>query len=202
MATALSTAAQISNPAAKVALVDLDPQGGATDWGGRRDARTPIFPDGYSTPLAATKRALEKAGTDLPLLDCPPGFSDILIPTIPGLIDSAAVAATAGLVRQVGRPYIYVLNRADFRNWLAESAMLELGNDETPPVYSVRQSVAVPTSMAFGRTVLEDKPAAAVSPGPLGTVGRRSAKRWAHPRRCAPSGPNAAFGCRELGNAA
>ena len=173
LAAALCTAAQVINRSATVGLIDLDPQGSATHWWNRRALEHPILLDAGGTPPADAKRALQRTGMDLLVLDCPPGFSGILrpaieaadlviIPTGPSDLDLSAVAGTAEMARQAGRPYRFALNRAPFRSRIAGSAVRALRGDGLllPPVH---HRVAIPAPMAEGRTALEAEPGGAAA---------------------------------------
>ncbi len=174
LAAALCTAAQISDPGTNVGLIDLDPQGSLTRWWNERALPDPDLVAMPDTPLGEVKCTVLAAGMELLVLDCPPGFPSILrsaievadlvlIPTGPSELDLAAIAATADMARQAGKPYCYVLNRATFRSRLAGSAVMALRAEGEMLMPTVHQRVAIAASMSSGRTALETEPTSAAA---------------------------------------
>src|SRR5271156_3680061 len=174
LAAALSTAAIIERPDARIGLVDLDPQGSLTRWWNARALPHPLLFNLKPEALAYAAIRLFDERLDLLILDCPPGFSLILeqaiaaadlvlVPTGPSEMDLAAVASTAAMAERAGVPCRFVLNGARFRSRLAGravAALRERGNLLCPPVH---ERVAVAEAMADGRTALETEPTGAAA---------------------------------------
>lgn len=124
LATALAVAAEQDGKS--VALFDLDPQASACFWSDRRQKElgaagaTPTVRDIQTVRLAHYLDAMEKAGADLVILDCPPVHRDIahdaasaadliLIPTKPEVFDIRAMQQTVQAAQQIGKPAAVVL---------------------------------------------------------------------------------------------
>jgi chromosome partitioning protein len=122
IATALAVAAERHGKS--VALFDLDPQVSACSWADRRKAaghgETPVVRDVNFNRLPHALDAMEKAGCDLVVLDCPPVHRDIaheamnaadliLIPTRAEAFDLRAMTQTVKLAQQIGKTPSVVL---------------------------------------------------------------------------------------------
>ena len=77
LAAGLATAALAAWPDAKIALVDLDPQGSLTGWWNARTVPQPAIYDLAGRSLRSSRRDLRRAKLDLVIVDCPPGFAEI-----------------------------------------------------------------------------------------------------------------------------
>lgn len=182
LATALATAALVARPGIRVGLVDLDPQGSLTDWWNRRDKREPQLlrqPEGDFRFDTAGARA---AGFDLIVIDCPPGFSDILaeaiatadlvlIPTGPSAIDLDAIEWAETLAETFSMTRHFVLNQAIYRSRLAGQAVRELRERGHLLRQVVHHRVAIAEAMRKGLTAIEAEP--------TGAAARELAALWA-----------------------
>jgi chromosome partitioning protein len=74
-AAALSTAAIIEKPDARIGIVDLDPQGALTGWWNARALPPPLLFNRQPEALAYAPIRLLDERLDLLILDRPPGFS-------------------------------------------------------------------------------------------------------------------------------
>jgi len=155
LAAGLATAALAAWPDAKIALVDLDPQGSLTGWWNARTVPQPAIYDLAGRSLRSSRRDLRRAKLDLVIVDCPPGFAEIHRDAIASSLDLAAIEATVAVVASCGVRYGYVLNRALRRSRLAGHAVRLLRGLAGRLLPTVHQRVAIPTAMAGGRTVLE-----------------------------------------------
>ncbi len=119
IATALAVAAQMDGK--EVAILDLDDQATACFWGDVREAPTPPVKDVKAVRLPHVLEALEKAGCDLVILDCPAVHRDIamdaanpsdfvLIPTRADVFDFRSMRQTVGMMQTIGKPCAVVLN--------------------------------------------------------------------------------------------
>ena len=105
-----------------VALIDLDPQASAANWGDHRVPETPVV---VATPASRLKHCLEIAqtnGATLVIVDTAPhteastleiakASSLVIIPCQPSLADIEAIENTATLIKIAGKPACVVLNR-------------------------------------------------------------------------------------------
>ena len=105
-----------------VALIDLDPQASAANWGDHRESETPVV---VATPASRLKHCLEIAqnnGATLTVVDTAPhteastleiakASSLLIIPCQPSLADIEAIETTATLIKITQKPAYVVLNR-------------------------------------------------------------------------------------------
>ena len=117
----------------KVAVADLDPQAGMTNWYGRRAADMPVMvnlPSGHNlAPLGA-------AGIDELVIDLPPGVPTyvstliaqadvVLVPCRPSPDDLAAAAGVVSALEKHSR-WAFVLTQTLFRSRLNDGALRQL----------------------------------------------------------------------------
>ena len=105
-----------------VALIDLDPQASAANWGDHRESDSPVV---VATPASRLKHCLEIAqnnGATLAVVDTAPhteastleiakASSLVIIPCLPSLADIEAIETTATLVKIAQKTARVVLNR-------------------------------------------------------------------------------------------
>ena len=119
IATALAVAAQ--NDGLNTAILDLDDQATSCFWSDIREAPSPAVKDVKAVRLPHVLEALEKAGCDLAILDCPAIHRDIamdaatpsdfvLIPTRADVFDIRSMRQTADLMKSIDKPCAVVLN--------------------------------------------------------------------------------------------
>ncbi|MEM6662778.1 MAG: AAA family ATPase [Pseudomonadota bacterium] len=134
-------AAALAASGQAVTIVDLDPQGTATQWCKERDRLNPDLP-----PIALQESANWRAGMDIQnaadasdwaLIDSP-GTADVLkrvlirnadfcvIPCQPSAADVWACRATLETIEEVGVNHLVVLNRVPPRSRSADIASAEL----------------------------------------------------------------------------
>jgi len=164
----LAAAALLEDPDRRIAVMDLDPQGSLTLWWNRRGGAQPSLVRLKGESIATVQARLALARFDLLIVDCPPGFSDILqraisasdlilIPTGASGLDLEAVASTAAMAERAGVPFRYVLNRVQFRSRLtgqAVNAIRERGR--LLPVVHLRAAAA--EAIGRGLTAMETQP--------------------------------------------
>src|SRR3979490_2658959 len=94
-------------------IIDLDAQGTAAKWGGRREGDGPCGVWSQASRLAAILETARANGADLAIIDTPPSAEEtalqaakiaafILIPTRPGGFDVEAIQTTLGMVEYLG----------------------------------------------------------------------------------------------------
>ena len=132
LAISLAVAAQRAGRTA--AIVDLDPQATASNWGDRREADSPAVVSAQPARLAQVLRAAEEGGADLVVIDTPPRAeraameaaktSDlVLVPCRPSIFDLETISTTLELLAVVGsKPVGGVLNGVPPRGTKREQA--------------------------------------------------------------------------------
>jgi cellulose biosynthesis protein BcsQ len=118
----LSLAVEAERRGVTVAVIDLDPQATATNWGDRREAETPVIVSAQPARLHHVLKAAQDQGAQLVLIDTPARSEQaaleaakaaqlVLVPCRPAIYDLETVATTAGLVGYAGgRPVAVILN--------------------------------------------------------------------------------------------
>jgi chromosome partitioning protein len=121
------------------AIIDLDPQGTAAKWGGRRDGDGPCVVGGQSARLALILETARAHAADLAIIDTPPSAEEpaleaarisdfVLIPTRPGGFDFEAIQTTIEMVEYLGRPGAVLVNSVPTnRQHLAATTLDRLG---------------------------------------------------------------------------
>jgi chromosome partitioning protein len=120
LAVSLAVAAQEAG--LKTAVVDIDPQGTASEWFQRRRAATPEVVRLHWSYLTSQIQAFERNGHDLVLVDTP-GADDsaaaaairdadlCLLPLRPSIADVEAMKPTLKYLNDRGKPFTFVLNQ-------------------------------------------------------------------------------------------
>lgn len=119
---ALSLAVEAVRQGKAAAVIDLDPQATATNWGDRREAEAPVIVSAQPGRLRHVLDAARQQGADIVLIDTPARSEQaaleaakaaglVLIPCRPAIYDLETVATTAELVGYAGgRPTAVILN--------------------------------------------------------------------------------------------
>ncbi len=153
-----------------VAVIDLDPQASAANWGDRREEKLPVVRSAQASRLEQELRAVEEAGGEIVILDTAP-HSDavilrvakaaalVVIPCRPSILDLEALAGTLELVSMTGVPVLTVLNSiipnvADSDR--AEEAIEKLGAAICP--IRISRRVAFSRALISGLTAQEYEP--------------------------------------------
>ncbi|HEY5306511.1 MAG TPA: ParA family protein [Pseudolabrys sp.] len=150
LAASIGVAAQEAGE--RAFLIDLDPQATLASWGSRREAETPPVDRTRAAQLAAVLGALAANGYSLAIIDTQgadiAATSEVmrradltLIPSRPTLLDIEAAKPTVAALRQLGRPFAFVLSQApatasNARADDAARALGQLGDVATPPICS------------------------------------------------------------------
>jgi chromosome partitioning protein len=120
-------------------IIDLDPQGTAAKWGGRRDGDSPCVVGGQAARLALILETARAHGADLAIIDTPPSAEEpaleaarisdfVLIPTRPAGFDFEAIQTTIEMVEYLGRPGAVLINSVPTnRQHLAATTVDRLG---------------------------------------------------------------------------
>jgi chromosome partitioning protein len=130
----LSLAVEAERRGVTVAVIDLDPQATATNWGDRREAETPVIVSAQPARLRHVLKAAQDQGAQLVLIDTPARSEQaaleaaraaqlVLVPCRPAIYDLETVATTAELVGYAGgRPVAVILNGVPPRGTKGEQA--------------------------------------------------------------------------------
>jgi chromosome partitioning protein len=113
----LSLAVAAQRAGKTVAIVDLDPQATACNWGDRRNSDSPVIVSAQPARLPQVLKSAEEAGAQFVLIDTPPRAEQaammaakvanlILIPCRPAVFDLDTVSTTLELVRHAGNSSI------------------------------------------------------------------------------------------------
>jgi chromosome partitioning protein len=154
--------------AGRVALADMDPQGGLAAWYNARASETPIFVDA-SKGLSAAVRACRVEGIEIMFVDTPPSIADVIgavmkeadlvvVPVRPSPNDLRAVAGTVELVAKSRKPMIFVVNQVTPRAKITAEAAIALSQHGTVAPAMLASRIDFATSMTDGRTAGELDP--------------------------------------------
>ncbi|HEX2135438.1 MAG TPA: ParA family protein [Microvirga sp.] len=119
---AISLAVAAQERGLKSAIIDIDPQGTASEWYQRRKAAAPEVARLNWTSLASQVHAFEHSGHDLVIVDTP-GADDsaaaaavreadfCLIPARPSIADIEAMKPTLRYLNERSKPFAFILNQ-------------------------------------------------------------------------------------------
>jgi chromosome partitioning protein len=151
-----------------VALIDLDPMAGLSNWWNLREAATPYFAKVGKGGLPSTLTELGKEGVKLVVIDTPPAVnaaigaiikaaSIVLVPVIPSPNDLMAIGETLDIVFKMGRPLVFVVNNAGAGRLTGQAAtVLSQHGTVSPVILRTRQDFRA--AMIDGRTAVETVP--------------------------------------------
>ena len=150
---ALSIAVAAQRAGRTAAIIDLDPQASASNWGDRRKANRPAIVSAQPARLPQILEAAEENGADMVIIDTPPRSERsaivaaraarlVLVPCRPSIFDLETFSTTLDLIAAVGRKsLVAVLNAVPTRGrkrQQAEQALKELGVAVCPEVFGAR----------------------------------------------------------------
>ena len=150
---ALSIAVAAQRAGRTAAIIDLDPQASASNWGDRRKANRPAIVSAQPARLPQILEAAEENGADMVIIDTPPRAERsaivaaraarlVLVPCRPSIFDLETFSTTLDLIAAVGpKPLVAVLNAVPTRGrkrQQAEQALKELGVAVCPEVFGAR----------------------------------------------------------------
>jgi chromosome partitioning protein len=161
-------ATEAARAGGKALLIDLDPQGNAVRWAGRRGEELP--PDVSAESPASIESVLtdaERDGYDIVFFDTAPNADRtalraakaadlVLIPCRPSQFDLEAIGATLDLCEVAKRQAMVVLNAAPIRSRVVEEAREAMtGRNATVCPVIIRERVALRHCMPDGRVAAE-----------------------------------------------
>jgi chromosome partitioning protein len=178
--------------AGAVAMVDLDPMRGLTQWWEARKADAPALVASDGGAVAAFAAA-KVSGAALVLVDTPPatapGMADVvaladllLIPVQPSPHDLRAVGATVEIARQAHRPVVFVINRTKPRVKLTGQAAIALSQHGTVAPAMIADRSVYAAAAIDGRTAPEIEPDGAAA-AEIADLWRYVADRLKEPTR-------------------
>jgi len=168
LAVHLAVAAELSDK--RTAIIDLDPQASASDWGDSREEEAPVVVSGQAARLNHMLEVAEDAGADLVIIDTAPHSENaslqaaraadyILIPCRPAILDLRAIGYTVDVVNLAKKPASIVLNAVPPQGSIAHDAAKAIAqyDIEIAPIKLV-QRVAYQHSLTAGLTAQEYEP--------------------------------------------
>ena len=149
-----------------VYLIDTDPQGTLSTWHENRTAETPHRVEVPVPELAAGLTMLAQRGAALCFIDTAPNRGDenaelfrqanlVLVPVRPSPSDLWAVAATVKLLKQIGTPFLFVVNQATLNANIAPQAVAALSHHGPVAQTIIGNRVPYAAAMTDGHTAPE-----------------------------------------------
>ncbi len=168
LALHLAVAARIKKKTA--AIIDLDPQASAANWGDSREDEYPAVVSSQPARLSKVLAAASEAGAKLAIIDTAPHSESaalaaarasdlVIIPCRPAILDLRAIGSTVDLVNLAKAKACIVLNAVPSRGTLAEEAV-EAVSSYGVKVLPVRvgQRAAFVHALTAGKTAQEYEP--------------------------------------------
>ena len=166
--------------AGRVAMVDVDPMRGLTQWWESRASETPPLIDIFHG-LPAAMSAAKRMKTDILFIDTPPSASPVveeaiqmadlvLIPVQPSPDDLRAVGSTVDLANRVKKPLVFAITRTKPRVRLTGQAAVVLSQHGTVAPTQISDRTVYAASGTDGRTAPELEP--------TGEAAREIAELW------------------------
>lgn len=165
---AINLAVAASLDGYQVALIDLDPQASASQWGDSREAPEPAIVSVQAARLTPVLEAAKGSGADFCFIDTAPQSESAalaaarastlcLIPVRPAILDLRAIALTLDMLQLVAARRAVVVNAIPTKGLGIEAtgALDSLGCALGPPIW---QRVAYMHSLTAGLGVQEYEP--------------------------------------------
>ncbi len=149
-----------------VYLMDTDPQGTLSTWHESRTASTPHRIEVKLPALPAALETLAGHGAALCMIDTAPTRADenaelfrladlVLVPVRPSPSDLWAVAATVRLLKQIGTPFLFVVNQATLNANITAQAIAALSHHGPVAQTIIVNRVPYAAAMTDGHTAPE-----------------------------------------------
>ena len=149
-----------------VYLIDTDPQGTLSTWHESRDAETPARVEVALPGLPAALHTLAGNGAAWCMIDTAPTRANenaelfrladlVLVPVRPSPSDLWAIAATVGLLKQIGTPFLFVVNQATLNANITAQAIAALSHHGPVAQTIIASRVPYAASMTDGHTAPE-----------------------------------------------
>ena len=175
--TALGLAVAAAKAGRRVAVIDLDPQATAANWGDRReDKESPAVVSCQAARLVQVLEAAKAQGVQLAIIDTPGKSSDtatraakaadrVLLPIQPHLFDIETLESVAEILVLAGKPpAAVVVNRAPVQGKRHEDtreALVRMGYEVAPVVLFNRAAHGDATNLGQAASEYEPKGKAA-----------------------------------------
>ena len=175
--TALGLAVAAVQAGQRVAVIDLDPQATAANWGDRRaDKESPAVVSCQASRLVQVLDAAKAQGVQLAIIDTPGKSSEaaiaaakaaqrVLMPIQPHLFDIETLESVKEILGLAGKPpAAVVINRAPVqgkRHMDASEALTRMGYEVAPVVLFVRADHGDATNLGQAASELDPKGKAA-----------------------------------------
>lgn len=151
---------------APVWLIDTDKQGTLSLWHERREADTPERAEVPLPRLAAGLQALAQRGGAYCFIDTAPTISDqtvglisladlVVIPVRPSPADLWSVAETVALVKEAGKPFLFVITQAKPQATITAQTAAALSHHGRVAEAFIGDRVPYAMAMTGGRTAPE-----------------------------------------------
>lgn len=155
-------------------LIDTDKQGTLSRWHDRREAETPQRADVPFPRVAGGLKELAERGATYCFIDTAPSISDqsnaligladlVLIPVRPSPADLWAVAETVALVKEAGKPFLFVITQAKPQASITAQSIAALSQHGRVAEAFVADRVPYAMAMTGGRTAPELAPKSAAA---------------------------------------
>jgi len=149
-----------------VYLIDTDPQGTLSTWHENRMAEAPHRVEVPLPELPAGLSMLAQRGAALCFIDTAPNRGDenaelfrqadlVLVPVRPSPSDLWAVAATVKLLKQIGTPFLFVVNQATLNANITAQAVAALSHHGPVAQTIIGNRVPYAAAMTDGHTAPE-----------------------------------------------
>lgn len=149
-----------------VYLIDTDPQGTLSTWHESREAETPARVEVSLTALPSSLDALRDRDAGFCMIDTAPTRADenaelfrladlVLVPVRPSPSDLWAVSATVGLLKQIGTPFLFVVNQATLNANITAQAIAALSHHGPVAQTIIVNRVPYAAAMTDGHTAPE-----------------------------------------------
>ena len=147
-------------------LIDTDKQGTLSLWHERRENETPQRADVPFARLAEGLKALASSSGAYCFIDTPPTLSDqsatvlgladlVLIPVRPSPADLWAVSETVALVKEAGKPFLFVITQAKAQASITAQTIAALSEHGRVAQTFIADRVPYAMAMTGGRTAPE-----------------------------------------------
>jgi len=150
-------------------LIDTDRQGTLSRWHERRKADTPQRGEVHLEKLSAGLASLAEQGAAFCFIDTAPTISDqtaalieladlIVIPVRPSPSDLWAVTETVQMVKDAGKPFLFVITQAKPQATITAQAIAALSEHGRVAKSFIADRVAYAAAMTGGNTAPEVSP--------------------------------------------
>ena len=150
-------------------LIDTDKQGTLSQWHERREAEKPERAEVTFAELKATLATMAAQGAAFCFIDTAPTVTDqtkeiieladlVLIPVQPSPLDAWAIGDTVNIVRDKGKPFLFVMTKANAQANVTAQTIAALSHHGPVSASFVASRVAYATAMSSGVTAPELAP--------------------------------------------